>query len=374
MMYPSELKGIHKIPNEILIKILAFVPYVPKGIGTLSHLTAPAAKGHDSGPPPDISQSHTPLGQVSTRFRNIIASSAIPREIIKNQFPELAVFRDLTEITPQDLESFSKLYSRIVNTINKVLKDDDSKEAKQAMTMGVFMLERMTAFGIPDSDTRSNACLVAMARKDLWSDKWLMTLRYTIRRICDHLYPTSTDVCSLIRRWGGSHPDIPEEMEIVAQMFKRRSFEKALLMNNHQQYVSKIIDDGVCVKTQILFIMAYVRFSKQMSHVVSAGDEPLDFAGQQEHEAMVRYVRGKQWRILTCASPKEDDLSKKLEKLFDSEMWKEFSNEIMVDEFTRKVFEDGNVSTDGIPTIRDLKEEENSCPKPTAVSSGETCP
>ena len=129
----AEPQGIHKIPNELLVKILAFVPFVRPG--PLIRIASP---------PPLPHSSHSRLKLVDTRFRNTVASAALRLETVRCQFPELTALRNVTSISLAELNEYSLIEFKIRSAANLVTRDIDNEKARNAVYVSLHLLGYMS--------------------------------------------------------------------------------------------------------------------------------------------------------------------------------------------------------------------------------------
>lgn len=154
----TELKGIHKIPNELLIEIIAFVPFIRPGFLILPELS--------------YLGSHVRLRQVDHHFRDIIDSAALRLQTVRCQFPELAALRGITTVSFTELINFSLIDANVRQATDKVLKKDGEESAKHAIFTSLHLLDYMTS--VVNNDKQydlTNACLLIWAKMDLFSSK-----------------------------------------------------------------------------------------------------------------------------------------------------------------------------------------------------------
>ncbi|KAK5080637.1 hypothetical protein LTR70_002653 [Exophiala xenobiotica] len=218
----TEPKGIHKIPNELLVKILAFVPFVPP---TPSYLGKPGAFG-----------SHDRLRRVDDRFRDVVHSAALRLQTVRCQLPELAALRGLTAVSPTELVDFSLLDSDVRLATEKVTKKDGGMSAKHVIFTSLHLLSYMSSVVDDKGHDLPNACLFTWAKKDLFSSRWLQILRYALHCVFDHLFPTIKHFGLMLdEALTGVMIRVQNEIQMVdiPRMLKRRSFEAAVLFRNH---------------------------------------------------------------------------------------------------------------------------------------------
>lgn len=288
MAAPStEPKGIYKIPNELLVKILAFVPFIPP---SPSYIGKPGAFG-----------SHDQLRQVDDRFRDVIDSAALRLQTVRCQFPELAALRGLTAVSPTELTNFSSLDSDVRLATDKVTKEDSDESFKHAIFTTLHLLSYMSSVVDNKRHDWTNACLVIWARKHLFSSKWLQVLRYAVHCVFDRLFPIMDDFAVmlhedpfgvLIREHGdGRKADIP-------RMLRRRCLETAILLQNHTGPLhAKIIEedpsdfadhiDALHGRLCDIFICWRPIAAGSGSELTEEFEKALDF------------VQGMTWRMLT---------------------------------------------------------------------------
>ncbi|KAK5952542.1 hypothetical protein OHC33_006587 [Knufia fluminis] len=123
MAATPEPKGINKVPNEILVKIFAFVPFVPSNSTTSDESRFPSG-------------SHDQLRQVDSRFRNVIDSPAHRLKTVRYQLPEVASLWGVTSVSPTDLLDFWWLDSRIRKASDELTEEEEGDMLKHIVIPG----------------------------------------------------------------------------------------------------------------------------------------------------------------------------------------------------------------------------------------------
>ncbi|KAK5952543.1 hypothetical protein OHC33_006588 [Knufia fluminis] len=261
---PTEAKGIDKVPNEVLVKILTFVPYIQQDLTTPTHT------------------SHHLLDQVDTRC----------------QFPEVTSLNAKNDISQSRLDSYSKVHVEIQHAVELVAGQRGEK-AKQVVTTGLHLLQYMT-YIIGDTQWFSvNLFLMAWARKDLFSSRWLMILRYTIRCIFEYFYPSHFAIMDLLEiedSWLAA--EVPALA--IRTLICKLCFESAVLKNNWRRPPHKTIldadlgdwvHDTLCRYRKIEFAI----YADEI-HTMAESDE-------EDKEDAIAFLKSKRWRMLSQQGP-----------------------------------------------------------------------
>lgn len=350
MAATPELKGIHKVPNEILVKIFAFVPFVP------SNISSPEQPHVPSG-------SHDRLRQVDSRFRNVVDSPALRLETVRYQYPEVAMLRDVTNVFSADLDEFSLLDSEIGMATDKVLKEDAGDEARHAVKMGLHLLGYMSVVTNEHENDLGNAYLFAWAKKEFFSQEWLRTLRYTMYRVCSFLLATDRNYMRVTGE--DLEPGTDEQDMSVVDMTTnvrrttaRRSLEAAILTQNHSGLLHKKIIAGDISGLQDRTVALYSCLTDlclQQLGVV-AGIFP---SGTDEYiEEALKFVKGMHWRMLSSPLrlPAESGEDEPAEGMRGVQILRPFTQELLSDMSLVSTFGRCHVDADTSPTMKDLKE------------------
>ena len=339
----TEPKGIHKLPNELLINILAFVPFVPP---TPSYLDKPGAFG-----------SHDRLRRVDDRFRDVVDSAALRLQTVRCQFPELAALRGLTAVSPTELVDFSLLDSDVRLATEKVMKKDGGMSAKHAIFTSLHLLSYMSSVVDDKGHNLINACLFTWAKKDLFSSKWLQILRYALHCVFDHLFPTMKHFGLMLgETLTGVMIRVQNEIQMVdiPRMLKRRSFEAAVLFKNHAGSLhAKIIQQdgplGLVNYADALYGHLCSILLRRCAATTWIASELAD----ESYEDDLDFVQGRLWCML---SGKQEEADASSQAWSVSQIRRSYIREASNDDHLHRKYEVSNVN--GAPSMS-IKEMED---------------
>lgn len=332
LIHTNEANAIDKLPTEILVMILAFVPYIPRGHRAPEHT------------------SHRLLSQVSTRFREIVRSDAFRRETARCQFPEITYLNGTNTISASRLESYSKVHFDIERAV-ELVAGQRRDTARQAVSTGLHVLHYMF-YVLRDRKRYSvNALLIAWARKGLFSAKWLMILRYTIRCVFEYFYPNNIDVVRLL----------DEEAEwkaagckdyVVILLLGGLSFETAVLMNNWRSPLHKSILETLPRDWKYVTIEHHRPLEAAIHHTAIDETQPISEDDEQSKANAIAYVKGKRWRMLSRHEP---DTTYTNETVFDGVTVSALATEHADREHTNSIFNDVRSRTGTDLTCAELR-------------------
>lgn len=296
----TEPKGIHKIPSEILVNILALVPFVPP---SPSYPYEPGSLG-----------SLDRLKQVDHRFRDVVDSAALRLQTARRQFPEQAALRGLVTVSATELVDISLLDSNIRLATDKVLKKEALEPTQHAIFTSLQLLSYMSSLVDDERHDLTNACLFIWAKKDLFDSRWLQVLRHALHHVFDHFFPTIDDFANMV-------PKDPMNVIIDSQpiyqdgilpmpdlpgMLRRRCFESTILLQNHAGPIYAKIIAGDLSDLAGNIGALHSRISSILVHrlVIAARARPE--VADVEFEDDLDFVRSMQWRMLS--EEREDDI------------------------------------------------------------------
>lgn len=171
MATSPEPKGIHKIPNEILVKILTIVPYVPEVDGSVD-CSSNVIEGQTTvRQTPAGAGSHVLLRQVNKRFRDIVNSPALRLETVRHQYSELAALRHVTSIGSAELVELALLDTKVQQAATKVIGQKEGEKARQAVIVSLHFLGYMAFIVGDERGSVTNAYLLAWAKRDFFTKK-----------------------------------------------------------------------------------------------------------------------------------------------------------------------------------------------------------
>ncbi|KAK5945660.1 hypothetical protein PMZ80_002866 [Knufia obscura] len=264
--------GFQRLPNEILSKILALVPHRPENTRAMC--------------------------AVSTRFRAVATSSGYRTELVRCQYPEIASLRDIQSVSTEALTRIVSDNVRVQAAVRKMSEAKDSRETIEALTIGVHLLDHISMLTLMDTDGERRARLIIGAKNSGFADNVQLAIRYTIYRTCDTIFPTLTHFLIFL-----NVPITMEDMRVendhigLLNTFYCRAFEIAVLFDNHQCLFSDIVLGNTftgfnrTAKGQFMTLLRAVRYLdvKEL--------DTLD----SEYDAVLAYVQGKKWRMLSPA-------------------------------------------------------------------------
>ncbi|KAK5945661.1 hypothetical protein PMZ80_002867 [Knufia obscura] len=256
MVNTTASKGIHKLPNELLVKILGQVPFTVENFYALS--------------------------DVNDRFRDLVPCPATLLEIGRRQYPD-----DIYRIAWAEVKGCADKIA-----IGLISNEGDHQTAREALTLGVHLLDYLST--VADGRGRNIVYVWAALRASL-KPRTIQALRFTIGRIYDYVFTTDMNFAEFLFNPVGGTPLVEMQMQRVEgspfSMLKRRAFETALLMKKHNQHLS----DMICQKTKgVLQGEAprhYVALF-QSTDYIWAGDE------DERYPERLNYVQRTQWRML----------------------------------------------------------------------------
>lgn len=342
----TESKGIHKIPNELLIEIIAFVPFIRRGFLILPKL--------------GYLGSHVRLRQVDHRFRDIVDSAALRLQTVRCQFPELAALRGITTVSFTKLINFSLIDANVRQATDKVLKKDGDESAKHAIFTSLHLLDYMTS--VVNNDKQydlTNACLLTWAKMDLFSSKWLQVLRYALHCVFDHLFPTIEDFALIIYDsedpWGVVIRQQGDTgMADIPRTLRRRCLDSAILLQNHAGSLhAEIIQQEDPPDFVNHFAELYGRLCSILIHrcAVTTGIA-LELA-DEKFEDDLDFVQGMQWCML---SDEQGDESVSSQACRVSQIVRPYIREASNDAHLHRKFEDFNVSDAPSISIKEMED------------------
>ncbi|KAK5945663.1 hypothetical protein PMZ80_002869 [Knufia obscura] len=283
MAATPEPKGINKVPNEILVKIFAFVPFVPSNSTTSDESRFPSG-------------SHDQLRQVDSRFRNVIDSPAHRLKTVRYQLPEVASLWGVTSVSSTDLLDFWWLDSRIRKASDELTEEEEGDMLKHIVIPGLYLLVYMSILVDGGDKNLTNAYLLAWARKDLFCDRWRMVLRLTARQVRDHFYTTDSDWEVMVGELGQLEPG-PHSASL--RFIRLRTLEAALLTNNH----SGLLHETVIAQDDTDFRVTTTRLYWTIRRVILrqtaiiAGLLPVE--NEEDFEEACKFTMSMEWRILS---------------------------------------------------------------------------
>lgn len=265
-------KGINKLPNELLIKILGHVPFTVENFYALS--------------------------DVNDEFRDVVACPATLLKIVRRQYPELALLNNLRRVTYVELLGLKSKDARIKIAVSLISDEDDHPTTREALTLGVHLLDYLST--LTDDEGRDIVYVWAGLRASL-KPRTIQALRFTIGRIYDYffttdnLFTTDMNFAEFLFNPIGGTPLGEMQMQRVEgsplSTLKRRSFETALLMKKHNQHLS----DMICQNTKGILQPEAARH--YLALVESTRYSRLG-SEDGEYEETLRYLQGMQWRML----------------------------------------------------------------------------
>lgn len=257
---------INKVPDEVLLKILSFVPYSTK--------------------------QHKLLAKVNTRFRGLIGSSALRTEVARQQYPEYFLFRGLTTCSSaEELESM-KIYSgQVEAAVDRLIEDRDKTHEYKCMKTAIIVLDYLSDLGCDDEV--KNWMLIDRASRFLFSAKLIAAIRWTIFRYSELLGVEK--YCCMSLNVSLKCLKLVNLQPMFA-MAASRAVETTLLSGKAKVSISMMIVRNQTADAFDEYVVAQHRMLFQsMNYLVSNGSlkpEPIS------KTSCLRYIKGQQWRLL----------------------------------------------------------------------------
>lgn len=286
----TPIPGINTIPDELLLKILAYVPYPGP---TLTN-TFTSIKQHDS------------LRLVSSRFNAVLSDSAFNTQLARCQyndvvqlygFKTIATNAELRDIATRTANT-DALVSRLVPSNNPLIRT--------ILRFGVLILENLKSANT--NLTRNEwMTLISWANDSVFSLPVQLVLRFTLGRFQDTFVTDSLDPVAML-----SGHDFPTDNDLLKStvdetfaMFKYRAFETAFLLGS--QPLSVLAESGRELE-KVLFqarierptIACPLKIYAPSLAMAANGTTPADFEIHEEIQAEhIEYFNGHQWRLLS---------------------------------------------------------------------------
>lgn len=262
---------INRMPDEVLLKILSFVPY-------------------------KSAQQYKQLAAVNTKFRDFVVDSAALRiEIARQQFPEQTYFRGFKSIDSYNqIDTIVQYQSGVQVAVEKLCKEDDDAATKEILKTGILVLDYLHELRV--SDITKNWMLIETAKQQCFSSIVTLCMRITMMRLSEllSLEGESREILS------GLMEESPDHMQLTwYRFFGSRAIECAILsgtalMKPSQIVLSGSFDGSGVTKFTISCLVDlwnyFVEFGSKPKSNVEIFDEEVPLSN---------YVRGQQWRLLT---------------------------------------------------------------------------
>lgn len=270
-----------KLPDELLLKILAFVPH----------------SGHTRGDTVRAIRQHDTLKLVYPRFKSVISTKAFKTELVRCQYNDVAQLRGITSIKRnQEFQDIIAHSSKIDNLVTTMMYGGEGDTLRSMLRAGMLILDYLNNANTYQT-VRARLMLVEWVLNSVFSNQFQLILRFTICRLLETFWDLYEDVATIAPDKSLSDLERIERRpqsgaDAIVEMRKYRAFETALFLNTDccsllralDRCFEDIVNDGA---TEYWMLEADV-FDRE-----EGTDENLfdtNFA---------KYIDGYQWRLLS---------------------------------------------------------------------------
>ncbi|KAK5945659.1 hypothetical protein PMZ80_002865 [Knufia obscura] len=262
---------MHKVPNELLTKILALVPYSPKALQTLK--------------------------QVNKRFREITDSNALRLAIAHNQCFEMIALCGTPVLHSDHLARYMARYAKVEAAVKKIAKKEDTPKVTQALTLGMYLLEFMDTLEYDVPGVETWVYLWVAAREYFLPGPVKLAVRYTVSRICDTYFPSyGFYACLLrfedIRKLRAAENGLRENI-VWLETFRKRAFEAAALRKHHNVRIVDAINEN---EMDQFYMDAASHFQLLLCSLQYQTKSDIH---KPRYAEGIGYLRAWQWRMLS---------------------------------------------------------------------------
>lgn len=201
---------INDLPDELLIRVLALIPYTR--------------------------DQHVILKLVNNRFRELMSSKALRFKTFATQLPELFALYPVADYTTSDLEFFFKKENSINKAVERLAHSDDCAAQKSALKFGVRLLDYTDSVALVQELTREQKlAFMLRARNEAFIPEVLTTLRFVTERLFQkyHLLEARYMLPIFLDGMAALNPGFSNARAIFTfahEHFTLRAFESALLL------------------------------------------------------------------------------------------------------------------------------------------------
>ncbi|KAK5079178.1 hypothetical protein LTR64_002402 [Lithohypha guttulata] len=316
------MASLDSLPDELLFQIISYISYT----ATFTTVQCP----------------HLYVKLVNRRLHQLADSNEMRCKVYETQMPELAKLNHYPShvVTSQQLTNRAAHDAKTRRAIAKVLSTgSQAPKAIEAVTLGIYFLDKMSA-GLMGADLDTNLYLIAYCVKDLFNKHWMMTMRYTVRRIYEAMFPTEAEFAAsygLNDAWEASRTGINKKL---AKTIKRRSFETGLLTNFSHRYITHIINQNLTWTFDSDMIMIYLALRRALYHMDEKDNQSgltLDDIRPVTKEHSIEFAKSKRWRMLSCIDDVEEMTG---EEEVQTEIYRALHTEAVADGLIDQLFEE----------------------------------
>ncbi|KAK5952547.1 hypothetical protein OHC33_006592 [Knufia fluminis] len=207
--------GINELPDELLTKILSFVPY--------------------------SAEQHATLTDVSTRFERIANSGSYRMQALRAQFPEITALHDIRTVTMLEFSGIAMVSSKL-ETLSQTLCPDDANETRRYMLLtGLHILEHLLNIShIMNLDSNQRMTLARWSMEHTLCGLARYSVRYAIAQLYHAFYPLGSAIAPF-RTVAARVSQVSPELLPLTEVLKVRAFESTVLSMPNLRSVTQLV-------------------------------------------------------------------------------------------------------------------------------------
>ena len=268
-----------QLPDELLARILSFVPY--------------------------SKEQHECLESINIRIKAIVERPAFRMQLAREQYPRVVALEGI-EIVENDtqLSALVDRQSAVDEAVRKLSESGDNVVVRGLLSIGVQILDFWDQLRGPNK--AFNCVLAEAAKRQVLTVQMTTAMRLVIERAWKH-FNGPDDQSPLVANNGvfalsvhlSSIPSTENHWIELDNMLTLRSFEASFFMSNSPLTISGMLEKGKDAKSH-LSDMAWN--TDILSHSLSCGfvgDRPLFGIMFTPRNSCLGYLQGMQWRLLS---------------------------------------------------------------------------
>lgn len=289
--------SINTIPDELLLKILAWVPY-PSGELVYS--------------PGDWICDNDKLKLVSSRFNAILSSNAFKMEVLRCQYNDQVQLYDIRCVeTNADFGDTIAYSARIDAIVTDLLAADDSDNMRLMLRAAILVLDYLNQLNT-SRDSRARMMLVEWATSSVFTAQLRLIMRFALARVQDALADTlSSTVLITERQRLSSLQNIQHRIQsgwaASYRMHKYRAFETSVLLNKERCSLVDTLEDRIdnlldqAADAHSVIFPYHYKHNPYSPQLVEMGIGTHEFYADPAawNAKFARYVNGYRWRFLS---------------------------------------------------------------------------
>lgn len=292
--------NINTIPDELLLKILACVPYpgeIVDGAGIWI-------------------VDHDKLKLVSSRFNEILSSKAFKMEVLRYQHNDQVQLYNIQSVsTDAEFRSPIAYSDRIDAIVTDLMAPDDMDNMRSMLRAAMLLLDYLNSLNTSPT-TRARMMLVEWATSTVFTPQLRLIIRFALARVQDALTDTlSSTILTTERHRLSSFRNIQHRVQsgwaASYRMYKYRAFETSVLLNKERCSLVIALEDRIdelldqAADAHSVIFPYHLKHNPQSPILEERGIGATEFHADPAawYEKFARYVDGYRWRFLSPRDP-----------------------------------------------------------------------